>query len=176
MSVKYSLAHIAFKTLYAPPGRSGGRILTSVRDHQNLLFIPYRGSFQGTNLPRHEVQHQVSRLRMNGAIRLLLQNTVMACTENFFFTFALLLHNSTFVLILGTLNPHRLLSTVIILSSLWVRHICWYLSKQHLVLCLSVTSTANARAGWHTLAGRTVIPRLPKIIRSGISFVSRNLR
>jgi len=57
VSVKYSLAHIAFKPLYVPPGRSGGRILTKVRDHQDPLFNAYRGSFQGTNLPGREVQH-----------------------------------------------------------------------------------------------------------------------
>jgi len=57
VSVKYSLVHIAFRTLYVPPGSSGGRILTNIRDHQNLLFNAYRGSFQGANWLGREVQH-----------------------------------------------------------------------------------------------------------------------
>ena len=57
MSVKYSLAHIAFKPLYVRAGSSGVRILTKVRDHKNLVFNSYRCSFQGTDLPGREVQH-----------------------------------------------------------------------------------------------------------------------
>jgi hypothetical protein len=57
VSVKYSLAHIAFKTLYVPAGKSGVRILIKVRHHQNLLLNAYRGNFQGTKLSGREFQH-----------------------------------------------------------------------------------------------------------------------
>jgi hypothetical protein len=57
VSVKYSLAHIAFKTLYVPAEKSGVRILIKVRHHQNLLFNAFRDYFQGTQLSGREFQH-----------------------------------------------------------------------------------------------------------------------
>ena len=87
VSVKFSLAHITFKTLYVPAGRFGVRILKEVRrNQQKLRFNAYQSSFQGTELPGREVQHSPTSVEVKNewSYTSVPPDAVMACTEIIF--------------------------------------------------------------------------------------------